>query len=463
MRISAWFALAVVLPAPAFAQRGAADRCEVVSESGKNQIKMPSGQYDTYWSQHVVAKCPAKKIVIKADSMEQHGDEKRIYLIGHVYYEEPKYNVHSDFLTYFQGDERIVAIGNVDARMSNGSALKGPNATYLRPIEKTRPRAKLTATARPTITIVDKDAAGKPTPPMTVIATTVVMDGDSLVYGSGLVNIVREQFTATADSMFLDGPKETMHLLRNPVIRGEKDKARPFTLTGLFIDLFSKDRKLRRVVSRGKANAVSQDLTLVSDTIDLRVNDDVLERAMAWGPQRATAKSPAQSLLADSIDVLMPGQRVHEIRAVRKAYAEAKPDTVKFRADSGDMDWLRGNTVIAYFDTMPPKDTTQSPRVRQLLAIESAAAYYHRPASDSTCRKPVIIYSTGKRITANFNEQGVSLVVVDSAVLGGTFEPSPGCGKPDSTKAKPNPPASGGRPPLSATPLATALRRRIRA
>jgi hypothetical protein len=439
-------------PSPAAGQKTANQRCDV-NGTGRNQIKLASGEYDTYWGGPATARCPSKKIIIKADSIEQHVDDKRIYLLGHVYYEEPRFNVHSDFLTYFQAEERIVAIGNVDAKMSNGSTLKGPNATYLRPMEH-RPLQKLTATARPTITLVDHDSAGKPTPPVTLIATTVVMEGDSLVYASGLVNMVRQDFTATGDSMFLDGNRETMHILRDPVIRGEK--GRKFTLTGILIDLFSKNKKLRRVVSKGKAVAVSQDLTLASDTIDLRVNEDVLERAMAWGPKRATAKSPTQNLLADSIDVLMPGQRVREIRAVRKAYAEAKPDSVRFRADSGDMDWLRGSTIIAYFDTVPPRDTTQSARIRQMVAIDTAAAYYHRPPSDSTCRKPIIVYTTGKRITANFNEQGMDSVIVQTADQGVTAEPI--CAKTDSAAAKlkadsiaakpkkPPPPASHVRP-----------------
>jgi len=247
------------------------------------------------------------------------------------------------------------------------------------------------------------------------------------------VQMVRDDFTGTCDSVFMDGTKETVHMMRNPVITGQK--GRPFTLTGIAIDLFSRQRKLRRVVSKGKGNAVSQDLTLTADTINLVVNDDVLERSEAWGPKRATAKSPTQSLLADSIDVIMPQQRVREIRAVRKARAEAKPDTVKFRTN--ELDWLTARTIVAYFDTMPPKDTSQAPRIRRLIGRDSAASYYNFAPSDSSCHIPAINYATGDTITVNFGDHGVDSVKVIGQRDGVMLQP---CAASDSSKSKPKKP-----------------------
>ncbi len=69
----------------------------------------------------------------------------------------------------------------------------------------------MTAIARPTITVVEKDSTGKPAPPLTVIADNVFMDGDSLIYGGGQVVITRPAdnlkdtaLTATGDSAFID-------------------------------------------------------------------------------------------------------------------------------------------------------------------------------------------------------------------------------------------------------------------
>src|SRR5207237_6140360 len=118
--------------------------------------------------------------------------------------------------------------------------------------------------------------------------------GDSLVYAGGTVTATREQLVATGDSMALDTERETLRMMRNPVIQGKTE--RPFVLYGTVIDALSRDRKLERVLSRGNARAVSSDVTLASDTIDMRINENLLQRAFAWGPSRANATSQTQHL-----------------------------------------------------------------------------------------------------------------------------------------------------------------------
>ncbi|MDE3173476.1 MAG: hypothetical protein KGN74_10435 [Gemmatimonadota bacterium] len=450
-----WAVAALLVAVPSAARAQGATRCNAVNTDSTRQfmVKTPSGKYDTFVAGGVVVRCPQKKIDLRADSMEQYGDQQRFYLVGHVFYREPRFALHSDFLNYYMDDERIVATGHVDATMPSGSRLVGPAATYLRPIPGRRPLAQMSADQRPTITLVQQDSLGRPMPPMTVVADHVFMDGDSLVYAGGKVVMTRQEFVANADSMFLDGRTEVMHLYRDPRIEG-KSNTRPFTLVGLLIDLFSHDRKLRRVVARGKAVATSQDITLHSDTIDLRVNNDVLEEAVAWGPHRASAKSPTDSLLADSLDVLMPDQHVREIHALGKAYAERKPDSLKFRTK--DMDWLRGDTVIAYFDSVPPRDTAKGPRIRRLVAIDSASSYYNMAPRDTTLCVPAVSYSKGQRIVVTFGDKGVSNVDVIGKTMGILAEPDtsaanrcparkPGAKQPpDSSAAK----KGGGAPPV---------------
>jgi len=73
-------------------------------------------------------------------------------------------------------------------------------------------------------------------------------------------------------------------------------------------------RKLDRVISRANATATSKDMTMSADTIDLRVVNDQLERAFAWGKtKRAHATSPTQNVVAESLVVVMPRQRVRVI------------------------------------------------------------------------------------------------------------------------------------------------------
>jgi lipopolysaccharide export system protein LptA len=450
MRATGAAALAAAcLIANTLAAQDSRTRCDAVNTDSTRQtsLKMPSGEYNSFFGAGVVVVCPAKRIHLRADSAEQYGDQNRFYLVGHVYYQEPRFTLHSDLLNYYMNDERVVATGNVDATMPNGSNLKGPVATYLRPIPNRRALATMSATGRPTIALIEHDSTGRQTPPMNVVANNVFMNGDSLVYAGGAVQITREALTAHSDSMFLDGQHEILHLIGHPEIEGRKGE-NPFTLVGTLLDLYSHQQKLQRVLARGQAVATSKDLTLHSDTIDFRVDADVLQRAMAWGPDRAAAKSPADSLLADSIDVIMPDQRAREIHAIGDAYAESKPDSVKFHTK--EVDWMRGDTILALFDTIPPKDTTQAPRIRQLVAVDSARAFYNMAPRDTSLCVPATNYSRGRRIIVSFGAKGVEQVDVMGRTVGLFAEPNDSVPEnrcvPPPTKAVAAPKAPSGRP-----------------
>jgi lipopolysaccharide export system protein LptA len=409
----------------------------------QTSVKLPSGEYNNFFGAGVFVRCPAKSLTLRSDSLESYGDEGRIYLLGSVRYDDPKLALTSDYLTYYRRDERIVANGNVNTRLPNGSTLKGPVAEYLRAIPGTRPVPRLLATGRPAITIIQKDSTGKATEPTTVLANSVSMVGDSLVYAGGSVVVTRQEVIARGDSMALDSQREITVMLRGPSIEGRRD--RPFTLSGERIELTSRNRKLERVIAKGKGKAVSEDLTLTSDTIDLRIADDLLQRAMAWGPARARAHSPTQQLLSDSIDVSMPGQRVREMHAVRRALAEGRPDSTRFKADT--VDWMRGDTIVARFDTVAASDTSRTARMKELVALGHAKSYHHMPPSDSLERRAAINYVVGKEIIVAFLNQRVSKVTVIEQAAGVYLEPKAESAPADTTRARATP-----VPPPRSTP-----------
>jgi hypothetical protein len=269
-----------------------------------------------------------------------------------------------------------------------------------------------------------------------------------LIYGSGNVQITRPETNATADSSFINTGSEIMQLMRNPIVNGTR--GRPFRLVGEGIDLLSKNKKLQRVIARSRAQAKSQDLTLTADTIDLRINSDSLERAFAWGKSRARAVSPTQNMIADSLDVQMPGQRVHEVHALRKAFAEGRADSIKFHADTTN--WLRGDTIFAYFDTLPPADTSKGPSLRQLIAKDSAEAHYNLAPSDTSLHRPAINYVKGYMITIDFEEEKVSQIVVEGKVMGIYLEPTNDTTR-TRTNARPGQTRTPARPPARPAPV----------
>ena len=378
--------------------------------------KLPSGQYNNFIGGGVVARCPAQSLVLRSDSLEAYGDEGRFYFVGHVSYREPRLTLKSDYLTYFQRDERLVATRNVVATLPSGSTLTGPQVEFLRPMAGVRPQQSATAIGRPTINLVEKDSLGRPQPPVKITANTVYLQGDSIVSAVGQVVVVRPELTAVGDSLYADGGSGLLRMMRQPRITGTR--GRPFTLMGETIDLHTRNRKVNRVLARKDAEAHSEDLDLKSDTIDLRVANDLLQQAIVWGKSRAHATSPTQNMVADSINVIMPAQHVRELHAVRDAVAEALPDTTKFHTKEKDR--LTGDTIVAYFDPVPPKDTTTKPKIQLLVATGNATSLQHLAPRDTSLCLPAINYVKGRQITVHFDSTQLSTVkVTDTATAEG--------------------------------------------
>jgi lipopolysaccharide export system protein LptA len=424
----------VLVAAPAGAQVGPAPsgRCalDLSFDRAGTTILLPSGQRNYYVGGNVVARCPAQRLVLKSDSLEYYGDEARAYFIGNVDYTEPRLNLKSDYLTYFQREERILATSNVDATLPSGSDLKGPSLEFWRALPRVREQ-HATAVGRPTISIIERDSAGQPRPPVTVVGNTVWMIGDSIVASSGQVVVTRPEHNASGDSLYLDGGTGLLRMMRTPRVVGSR--GRPYTLVGETIDVLSKQRKLDRVLAKSKAEATSQDLNLKSDTIDLRITNDSLTRAISWGTSRSRAVSASQSIISDSTDVLMPGQRLREMYAVGDAVAEGTPDSTRFRTTERDR--LTGDTIVAHFDTAASlvRDSTSKPKIRLLTSNGHATSLQHLPPRDSTLRIPAQVYVVGSQINVTFDSGAVKQVTVrdDSLATGLYLEPE----KPDTSAA----------------------------
>ncbi|HEY0528872.1 MAG TPA: hypothetical protein VGD02_08585 [Gemmatimonadaceae bacterium] len=380
----------------------------------------PTGQRVVFLGRGVQALCIGQGNHLTADSAEYYQAEGRLFLVGNVHYTEPRATVTSNTMTYYQTDDHLHAEGNVVAVMSNGSRLRGPSADYYRSTAA-RPLARMFAPGRPQVSLVQKDTTGRGRAPDTahVVANQIVMQGDSLVYASGKVEITRPDLLATGDSAFLDSGRDFARLMREPSVQGKS--SRPFTLTGGFIDVFSRNRQVERVVATPNGHALSQDLELVADSIDLRVQTNQLQRAMAWGKTRAHAVSPEREIIADSIDAVMPNQRVREVRALRKAYAESNPDS---GVVTTQRDWMSGDTIVAHFDSLVAGDTANRPRIRQIVAQGNARSFYQMKNSKGPATEPTVNYVRGKTIRIDFHERKVSTVTVTEQASGILIEPA---------------------------------------
>jgi lipopolysaccharide export system protein LptA len=416
-----------------------------------NAIELPSKRYNVFQGGGILYRCQGQDNTILADSSEYYGDQSILFLIGNVHYKETRAKVDSDRMTYYQLEDRLRAEGNVNVLLQSGTTMKGPVVDYYR-VTPSRPLASAIATGHPTMRLIERNASGQAGEPVNVVANQIVSQGENLVFASGTVQITRPDVLAKGDSAYMDSQREFARLMKSPSVESRRD--RPFTLSGGIIDLYSKNRVLQRVVASPSGHVLSQDLELVADSVDLRMNNDRLERVMAWGKGRAKAISPDREITADSIDAIMPGQRLREFRAVRKAYANSAPDTAKIV--SSERDWMSGDIIDAEFDSLAANDTTSRPQPRRIVATGTARSYYQVANSSGTRGLPNINYVTGRIITVLFANREVSTVDVVDQAAGVYVEPStegatpssgvlPGAGKAP-PKAAPPAPRSTGQP-----------------
>jgi len=224
---------------------------------------------------------------------------------------------------------------------------------------------------------------------------------------------------STSDSAFVDKFTEFARLTLTPKVVGRGD--RHFTLSGDIIDVFSKNHEVDRVKSLGHAEATSDDITLKSDTIDLRITNQKLERAFAWGRTRAHAHSKDQDITADSIEVFMPGQTLRTMRALGRAIAESQPDSLKI--SSKTLDRLEGDTITAHFDTVTAADTSKQPGIREIFArgtkSSRAKSFYQVARSgEKVTGRPNVNYVLGDSITVTFRKKQVYEVHVNGRAEG---------------------------------------------
>ncbi len=422
-------------------------------------VALPSGARETYAGGGIRYSCRGQGIILEADSTQYNEDTRVLLLIGSVNYREPRATVTADRMTYYQDESWLIAEGRVVAVLPSTSRLEGPYVEYFRATPN-RPQTRTIARERPYMQLVQEDSTGAPAPPVLVVADRIVSEGEDRVYLNGTVEITREDLRATGDSAYLDQTRGFSRLMRNPRVVGTGE--RPYTLVGTEIDFFTEDEQLRRVFAKGAGEVTSEDLRLESDSIDMRIVENELERAYVWGPSRARARSAQQDVRADSIEARLPGRVLQEVLAIGDAYAETVPDTLVLRSEQRD--WLRGDTIVASFDPPAPGDTTGNPVARALVATVGAQSFYQLRATGECIDRPAINYVRGRVVSVVLANGEVSTVSVQDPdqVSGVYLEPQPDAaclarlsderGEPPPTATPPTrtPPATVPPPPLGA-------------
>lgn len=333
---------------------------------------------------------------LRADSGRLNRSINELHLVGNVFFQDSLRTLTSQEATYNSRTARLWATGNVEfTDRTDGSTIRGPELEYFRATDE-RPVAQMTATRRPTVTVPARptDDDGEP---LQIVADRVVTLGSNDLSAIGGVVITRPDLRATGAEASYDSAAETLELMQNARIVSDE-----YELTGEVIHVRLAEGALEYLQARTAATLRGEDLEVTAPELHLFFADDALQRAVARADegQRAQAISETFRIRADSLDANLVDQRLNQVFAVGRAFAETldavdPPVASAESPDAGEAavvvavsrpapspvlasDWIRGDTIIAFFE--PPAEA--------VLVVEAGAAEAEPVDADDTREAP---------------------------------------------------------------------------
>ena len=405
---------------------------------GTQFLTMSDGTQNVFAGGGVWARCVNEPTTITSDSFQYFQSAGQAQFIGRVHFQDSASVLDADRITYYIRQERLFAQGNVFTRnLAGGSEMRGPNLDYYRAVPPIRDTIELLATGRPTIRFVpaNDSVRGDTAHPFIIIADRTRMRHTDRMWGSGRVVIDRPGLHATADSASLSLADSVGWLIGVPIIVGRDttraaDSARAagdtslitYRLTGQRVRFdMGGGQQIRRVISYHDADALGPDWRLTADTLDMALDSGKIQRAQAWGDERRpVALSGLSRIVADSLDIQMPGQQMRMVWAFGHAQATSKPDSA-----AQEEDWLSGDTLRADFAEVRDSTGRAASEIEHVTAFGGARAYYHVANDQDSAGPPGINYSRGDRIRIAMRERRVRTVDIVGAVDGLYLEPLP--------------------------------------
>lgn len=365
---------------------------------------------------------------MQADSIAWYPERDEAHFLRNVHFRDSTAALQADRLTYFLKQERLYAEGRVYTQnLRTHSDLRGPNLDYRRARPGVRDTAEMYATARPTIRFYSQrdTTRGDSAEPFVIVADRARMRGNDQMWGGGHVTIDRSDVAAQADSAWLDLGADRGVLIGGPPVVDGKGTDH-YRLTGTRIQVgLGQDHALRRVLAQGEADAVGPDWHLRADTLDAAIDSGKVQRSQAWGrTRRPDAVSGTYTVVADSLDILMPGQVMREVWGFGNGRATDRPDSTVTEDD-----WMVGDTLHATFADADSAVADSAGRkrqeVRNLASRGDARALYHIVDDAHRDLPPGVNYSRGMRIAIAMHAGKVATVDVVGEVDGVYLEPIP--------------------------------------
>jgi hypothetical protein len=371
LRLACVLLAAAALPAAPRAAAQQAGDCVLVRSQGESEF---IDQMRIVRVPYPVLNCPGG-LVLRANFATLSQDDGTLTLTGRVFFRDSVSQLDADFARYDSRDRHLQAQGNVVLRdLATGSTIQGPWLDYFRE-SPTRPEPRIEVySGRPRTTLVRAGADG-------AAPDTTVIDSDALtIFGStrynarGNVDLQRGDLRGLGQEMTYQEDLGVLRLQREASLITEE-----YSLTGDDLQAELTGDTIRLVTARGDARLDAEEMQVEAALVRIEFEAGEVHRLIAstlpaeegGSVVQARALSPDFLLVADSIDALAPGQQIERLIAVGRAYSErltppvadAGGDTLAVDAPlsaapstdaAADVrDWMRGDTIRAYFSAAP--------------------------------------------------------------------------------------------------------------
>lgn len=384
---------------------------------------------------------------IAADSAIIVKATNRADFIGNVRFNEAERSLTSQYAQYISAERRLMAQQDVVlVDKANGSTLRGLSLNYLQAAPNRASRIDVHA-GRPRAVIVRQAAAPNPTARVdtTIIdADRMQIEGENVFRGWGNVDVRRGTMKSNSAFAEFDQNGSYMRLYGQARVETDTMKLRADSIDA---DLLNRD-EFKEIRARRDAKLEAEAGDIEAPRLRIMFAEGEVERLIAVGGKRindaapqATSKSEDFSLVADSIDARTPGQQIREVIAIGTALGERTADTTDAKMpDLIAKDWVRGDTVQAYFTTDTVRATV-TPRpaggtgtvaaadtVRQVLeriiakGSPASSTYRLREIVNDTAEISVN-YLTAKSIDVRFSDGEVDRVNASGDIRGIYLQP----------------------------------------
>lgn len=312
-----------------------------------------------------------------------------IELIGNVEYSDAERSLTAGRAQYYKRDGRIIAVENAVVRdRKTGSVIRGQRIDYTQ-AAGSRPAYMQVqpSTPRPTALLVQREGTTEDT--TNIEADMLELFGEDRFRATGGVIMRRDSLNGFSGIMEYDQATGAMEFVVQARIETSQ-----YSLVGDTVRALVQRDTIRQVTSHGNAVLTTTDVNVQSPYLFLGLQGGELQRMVAVGQPasrglavQAKVQSEQFRLQADSIDVLAPGQQLDRLFAVGRAYGEVVDTLPPIEIQDGPQDllatdWMRGDTVQAFFAVNPKAatDTAADERVleRVVTSGKPASSLYRR-------------------------------------------------------------------------------------